>query len=67
MWSRQKLATPPPPDEHSKTYTLFPLQTQHHPPITIAPNINGHKVSLELDTGAAISVINESTCKTILT
>ena len=57
---------PPPPDEHSKTYTLFPLQSQHHPPITIAPNIDGHMVSMELDTGAAISVINESTYKTIL-
>ena len=58
---------PPPPDEDLQTYTLFPLQTQHHPPITIAPNINAHDVSMELDTGAAVSVINESTYKTILT
>ena len=57
---------PPPPDEHSQMYTLFPLQTQHHPPITIAPNINSHDLSMELDIGAAVSMINESTSKTIL-
>ena len=30
------------------------------------PNIDGHEVSMELDTGAAISVINESMYKTVL-
>ena len=57
---------PPPPDDTSQTYTLFPLHTQQHPPISIVPKINGHEVSMELDTGAAISVINEVTYKTIL-
>ena len=57
---------PPPPDEVTQTYTLFPLQNQHHPPINIVPSINGQEVSMELDTGAAISVINEVTYKTIL-
>ena len=56
----------PPPDDTSQTYTLFPLHTQQHPPISIAPKINGHEVSMELDTGAAISVINEVTYQTIL-
>ena len=60
--------TNPPPavDEVTQTYTLFPLHTQHHPPINIVPNIDGQDVSMELDTGAAISVINESTYKTVL-
>ena len=60
---------PPPPvddSEVTQTYTVFPLQTQHHPPINIVPNINGQGVSMELDTGAAISVINELTYKTVL-
>ena len=57
---------PLPPDEVSQTYTLFPLQTQHHPPIIVVPSIEGHSVSMELDTGAAISVINELAYNTIL-
>ena len=57
---------PPPVDEVTQTYTLFPLHTQHHPPINIVPNIDGQDVSMESDTGAAISVINESTYKTVL-
>ena len=57
---------PPPPDDTSQTYTLFPLHTQQHPPISIAPRINGYEVSMELNTGAAISVMNEVTYKTIL-
>ena len=52
---------PPPPDEVTQSHTLFPLQNQHHPPINIVPSINGQEVSMELDTGATISVINEGT------
>ena len=54
---------PLPPDEISQTYTLFCLQTQYHLPIIVAPNIEGHSVSLELDTGA---VINKLAYNTIL-
>ena len=60
---------PPPPvddSEVTQTYTLFPLQTQHHSPINIVPNIIGQDVSMELDTEAAISVINELTYKAVL-
>ena len=54
------------PEEATQTYTLFPLQNQHHPPINIVPSINGQEVLMKLDTGAAISVINEVTYKTNL-
>ena len=50
-----------------QSYTLFPLRTQsYHPPINIVSKINGHEVSMEPDTGTAISVINELMYKTIL-
>ena len=57
---------PLPPNKVSQTYTLFPLQTQHHPPIIVVPSIEGHSVSMELDAGVAISVINELAYTTIL-
>ena len=48
------------------TYTLFHLENQNHPPINVNLLVNEHQVRMELDTGAAISVISEQIYKTVL-
>ena len=48
------------------TYTLFHIDNQNHPPINVDLLINECQVKMELDTGAAVSVISEQTYKTVL-
>jgi len=47
-------------------YTLFNIHNQDHPPIHVNLHINNREVTMELDTGAAVSVISEQTYKTVL-
>jgi len=48
-------------DSTEASYTLFHIDNQNHPPINVNLSINEHEVRMELDTGAAISVISEET------
>ena len=44
-------------------YPLFTLSTSHTPPITISVKINDKQVLMELDMGAAVSLVSEDTHK----
>ena len=44
-------------------YPLFTLSTSHTPPITISVQINDKQVLMELDMGAAVSLVSEDTHK----
>ena len=44
-------------------YPLFTLSTSHTPPLTISVKINEKQVLMELDTGAAMSLVSEDTHK----
>ena len=44
-------------------YPLFTLLTSHTPPLTISIKINEKQVLMELDTGAAVSLVSEDTQK----
>ena len=44
-------------------YPLFTLSTSHTPPLTISVKINEKQVLMELDTGAAVSLVSEDTRK----
>ena len=46
-----------------REYPLFTLSASHTPPITISVKINDKQVLMELDTGAAVSLVSEDTHK----
>ena len=47
-------------DKCTNTYMLFSLSGRRTPPIMINVLLNGQKLAMELDTGAAVSLISES-------
>ena len=55
---------PPPSNEVDNTYTLFTLPGKVKP-LVITVNLNGVDVSMELDTGASLSIISEETFRSI--
>ena len=44
-------------------YPLFTLSTSHTPPLTISVKINEKHMLMELDMGAAVSLVSEDTRK----
>ena len=44
-------------------YHLHAVSTQSSDPITVEVSINGKKLSMEVDTGAAVSLVPETVCK----
>ena len=64
--SLQAESSPSVTESAETPYTLFHIDNQNHPPITVDLTINSCQVRMELDTGAAISVICEQTYKTVL-
>ena len=49
----------------SEVYTMFPVVSRSKP-FTLSVMINNHPLPMELDTGASVSVISESTYNTVL-
>ena len=45
----------------AESYTLFPVQSQRVSPIQVKMRVNSVEMVMELDTGAALSVISERT------
>ena len=50
-------------DEEPKVYTLFHLKEKLVKPLTVTINVNGTVLTMEVNTGAAVSVINELSYK----
>ena len=48
-------------DTESSEYTLFTLPFQHTKPLQTDIEIEGHHLSMEIDTGAAVSIISDRT------
>lgn len=42
-------------------HTLFHLKAKVHPPLTVTVEVDKVKLCMEVDTGAAVSIISEST------
>ena len=49
------------PTSEQETYTLFPVNSQRASPIEVSVTVDGVPMTMELDTGAAVSVISEHT------
>ena len=52
-------------DSDTEPYSLFTVRNPSHEPMQVELTMNGVPVSMELDTGAAVSLINSSTYKRI--
>ena len=46
---------------NESTYTLFNMNTNRVKPIQVTVNVNGVDITMEVDTGASVSIISEST------
>ena len=53
--------TPTPPVEDCPTYSLFTLGSRNNKPWMVDLLVNGKQVSMQIDTGASVSVINFET------
>ena len=49
------------PASEQQAYTLFPVNSQRVNPIEVSVTVDGVPMTMELDTGAAVSVISEHT------
>ena len=55
-------------EEETEEYSLFNVGIdEKRPCYAVTPNINGVDVTMEIDTGAAVSVISEKTYKELVT
>ena len=52
-------------DEEPDSYQLFNLQEPHNEPLKITMLVNQKQLQMEIDTGAALSLISEKTFKTV--
>ena len=48
-------------DEEEVTFAMFRLEGKTHHPIIVTLEVNGVQLPIELDTGAAVSVISSTT------
>ena len=51
--------------EQEDSYSLFNLNGSGHQPFTVTLSVHGEQIQMELDTGAAVSVMSEQTYKTV--
>ena len=52
-------------DTDSSEYTLFTLPSQQTKPLQAHVEIEGHHLGMEIDTGAAVSIISDKTCTSL--
>ncbi|KAL5506337.1 hypothetical protein EMCRGX_G007955 [Ephydatia muelleri] len=48
-------------DSSEEVHTLFHLKEKGHPPLMVAVELNNSSLRMEIDTGAAVSIISETT------
>ena len=51
--------------EQEDSYTLFNINGLGHQPFYVTLSVHGEQLQMELDTGAAVSVMSEQTYKTV--
>ena len=52
-------------DTISSEHTLFTLPSQQSKPLQADVKIEGHPLNMEIDTGAAVSIISDKTCTSL--
>lgn len=50
-------------DKEEDVYNMFPLRKEKHDPIYVTVCVDNHPVTMEVDTGASLSVVSETTYK----